>query len=137
NPLFGHLSDRGRIRWTVMLLLLAAAIIALFPHVPKGWMFAVLMAYGFFFLASYPVVEATVMESVPDSVRGRVFGLFITMGGFLGNISHWAVGAAVKKLGPNAASPQAYYPLYGVLASLVLCSLIGLPCLNAIRKREH
>jgi hypothetical protein len=76
------------------------------------------------------------MESVPDAVRGRVFGLFITMGGLLGNLSHWAVGAAVKHLGADAAVPSAYYPLYGALALLVICSLAGLPCLHAIRRRE-
>ncbi len=136
NPLFGHLSDRGRIPWAIGLLLLALTMIALFPHVPNGWMFATLMIYGFFFLANYPVVEAMVMDSVPDSVRGRVFGLFITTGGLVGNTSHWAVGAAVKHLGLNAALPGAYYPLYGALALLVVCSLLGMPCLHAIRKRE-
>ena len=137
NPLFGHLSDGGRIRWTLLLLLPVLAIIALFPHVPKNWMFVVLMAYGFFFLASYPVVEAALMESVPDAVRGRVFGLFLTTGGLLGNISHWAMGAAVQKLGANAASPRAYYPIYYWLAAMIALSFIGLPCLHAIRKREH
>jgi FSR family fosmidomycin resistance protein-like MFS transporter len=137
NPIFGHLSDRGRIRWTILLLVLALTMIALFPHVPRQWMFVTLSAYGFFFLASYPVVEAAVMESVPDAVRGRVFGLFITAGGLVGNLAHWAVGVAVKKLGPDAALPQSYYPLYAMLAGLVVLSLAGLPCLHAIRKREE
>lgn len=136
NPIFGHLSDRGRIRWTILLLLLALSMIALFPHVPRQWMFATLSAYGFFFLASYPVVEAAVMESVPDAVRGRVFGLFITAGGLVGNLAHWAVGVAVKKLGPDATLPQSYYSIYAVLAGFVVLSLAGLPCLHAIRKRE-
>ncbi len=137
NPIFGHLSDRGRIRWTILLLVLALSMIALFPHVPRQWMFVTLSAYGFFFLASYPVVEAAVMESVPDSVRGRVFGLFITAGGLVGNLAHWVVGVAVKRLGPDAALPQSYYPFYFGLAGLVVLSLAGLPCLHAIRKREH
>jgi MFS family permease len=136
NPMFGRLSDRGRIRWTVLLLVLALSMMAIFPHVSKGWMFAVLMAYGFFFLASYPVVEAAVMESVPDSVRGRVFGLFITTGGLLGSISHWVVGIAVKKLGSDITSPHGYFFLYDLLAFLILLSLAGLPCLHAIRRRE-
>ncbi len=107
SPVFGHLSDGGRVRWAVALIFLSIVMVAVFPLVPEGWMFAVLAAYGFFFMASYPVVEAALMESVPDAVRGRVFGLFITIGGLLGNISHWAVGAAVQKLGPNAALPSA------------------------------
>jgi MFS family permease len=136
NPLFGHLSDRGRIRWTISLLALAIVMIAIFPHVPKAWMFVVLMAYGFFFLASYPVVEAALMESVPDAVRGRVFGLFITFGGLIGNLAHWVMGAMVKKLGVNTGVVASYYPLYGLLAFMVLLSFAGLPCLHAIRRRE-
>lgn len=136
NPVFGRLSDRGRIRWSSSLLLLALILTALFPHVSKAWMFPVLMAYGFFFLASYPVIEAAVMESVPDSVRGRVFGIFITAGGLLGSVAHWVVGVAVKKLGVGAASPGGYYLLYNLLALLILASLVGLPCLHAIRRRE-
>lgn len=137
NPLFGRLSDHGRLRWAFYLLVLSCGAIALFPFVPKSWMFFVLMTYGFFFLASYPVVEAALMESVPDAARGRVFGMFITLGGLLGNIAHWAMGAAVQKLGPNAASPRAYYPLYGSLAFAVMFSMLGLPCLHAIRRREE
>ena len=48
------------------------------------------------------------MHAARTAVRGRVFGLFITVGGLLGNLSHWIVGAAVG-LGYGAAS---YYPSY-------------------------
>ena len=99
-------------------------------------MFVALGAYGFFFMASYPVTEAALMESVPDAVRGRVFGLFITFGGLIGNLSHWLIGAYVKNLGVRANEPTAYYAAYAVLAGAILVSLLGLPCMRAIRKRE-
>jgi MFS-type transporter involved in bile tolerance (Atg22 family) len=92
--------------------------------------------YGFFFLAGYPMTEAALMESVPDAVRGRVFGIFVMTGGVIGNLSHWIVGAKVRQLGPAAASPSAYYPLYAFLALLLVASLAGLLCINPIRKRE-
>jgi len=136
NPLFGHLSDRGRIRWTCVVLLIAVALVWVFPRVPAQWLIPTFALYGFFFMASYPMVEAALMESVPDSARGRAFGLFITLAGLIGNLSHWLVGSRVKHLGANAHSPAAYYPLYGTLAILLLVSLLGLPCLHAIRKRE-
>lgn len=137
NPLFGSFSDRGRIRWTAFVLSVAAALIAVFPHVPPGWTIPTYLVYGFFFLSNYPMVEAALMESVPDAVRGRVFGLFITVGGLLGNLSHWLVGVAVKRLGDAAQSPAGYFGLYGALAIMMVLSLGGLPCLRAIRKREH
>ncbi len=137
NPLFGHLSDRGRLRWTSLALLIAALMVALFPHLPRAGLNLAFMIYGFFFMSSYPMVEAALMESVPDSVRGRVFGFFITIGGLVGNLSHWIIGRLVDGLGAKGSSPEAYFTLYALLALLVVLSLGGLPCLHAIRKREH
>ena len=136
NPLFGGLSDRGRLRWTGTVLVLAAAMVALFPHVPRPWLLGTFMIYGFFFMASYPMVEAALMQAVPDAVRGRVFGLFITVGGLTASLSHWLVGKWVQKLGPNATNPASFYTIYGTLALLILVSLAGLPCLRALGKRE-
>lgn len=136
NPLFGHFSDRGRKRWTAGVLLIASVLIAVFPHVPKAWAIPTLLAYGFFFLASYPMVEAMLMESVPDAVRGRVFGLFITIGGLLGNLSHWIAGDAVRRLGARATTIEGYFPLYFGMAAFVVISLLGLVGLHALRKRE-
>ncbi len=137
NPIFGGLSDRRRNGWTTFVLLVAAAMVVVLPRVPSRWTIPVFVVYGFFFMSSYPMTEATVMESVPDAVRGRVFGLFITVGGLIGNLSHWTVGAEVKGLGAAAYSAKAYYPAYGLLALMLVLSLAGLPCLHAIRKREQ
>ena len=104
---------------------------------PRAWSIPAFLLYGFFFLASYPTVEAALMESVPDAVRGRVFGLFITVGGFIGNLSHWLVGEAVRRMGDAAHEPARYFTIYAVLGVMILISLAGLPCLHAIRKREH
>jgi MFS family permease len=140
NPLFGHLSDRGRKRWACLVHVIAALIIAFFPHLPGGnshLFFFVFMAYGFFFMASYPIVEAGVMLAVHDAVRGRAFGLWITIGGLLGNLSHWQVGRWVEGFGERASQPVTYYPLYGALALMLLASLAGLLCLDAVQRREH
>ena len=137
NPLFGHLSDRGRTRWTAGVMIAAAVVIAAFPHLPRGWLAAALAVYGFFFMGCYPMVEAALMESVPDAVRGRVFGLFITVGGILGNLAHWFAGRWVEHLGAAASEPARYHRFYLLLAALLLASLPGLLCLREIRKREH
>jgi MFS family permease len=136
NPLFGSLSDGGRKRWITLALVAAAVMVALFPRVPPHWMIPVLVVYGFFFMASYPMTEAALMESVPDAVRGRVFGLFIMGGGVLGNLSHWAAGVKVKQLGAAGQSVNAYLPIYTGVALLLLASLTGLLCLHAIQRRE-
>lgn len=136
NPLFGSLSDRGRKRWAALALVVAAGMIALFPHVPSRWTIPAYLVYGCFFLASYPTTEAALMESVPDVVRGRVFGLFVMATGVIGNLSHWVIGARIKQMGAAAESASAYFPLYGILGLLMLCSVTGLLCLAPIRRPE-
>lgn len=136
NPIFGRLSDRGVGRWTSLVLGVAGVIVASFPHFPVDVAGLVFAVYGFFFMASYPMVEGALMGSVPHHVRGRVFGMFITIGGILGNLAHWAMGAFVKQLGPKAARPESYYGIYLGMALLIGLSVLGLPCLKALRKRE-
>jgi len=137
NPLFGSLSDHARKRWTASVTTAAAALMALFPHLTGYRLVPCLAAYGFFFMSNYPMVEAALMQSVPDAVRGRVFGLFITVGGLISNLSHWIAGDQVKRMGNAAHVVSSYYPLYGAIAVMALLSLVGLPCLQALRKREH
>ncbi|HKQ37531.1 MAG TPA: MFS transporter [Verrucomicrobiae bacterium] len=136
NPLFGRLSDSGRKRWAAFVVTVAAIVVYAFPHLPRRFLAPALMIYGFFFMANYPIIEAALMESVPDAVRGRVFGLFITVGGFLGNFAHWVMGRWVESLGSAAKLVSNYRPMYALLAIFAIVSLLGLPCLQRIRKRE-
>lgn len=136
NPLFGGLSDRGVGRWTTFALSIAGIIVISFPHFSPRMAPFVFAVYGFFFMASYPMVEGALMGSVPHHIRGRVFGLFITIGGILGNLAHWAMGAFVKNLGPKSARVESYYSMYWLLAGFLALSLLGLPCLRALRNRE-
>ncbi|MFM2295963.1 MAG: hypothetical protein RLZZ350_2376 [Verrucomicrobiota bacterium] len=137
NPLFGRFSDGGRKRWLAALLVLSALLVAVFPHAPVRATIPLLAAYGFFFMPTFPVVEALLMQSVPDAVRGRIYGMFITVGGLVGQLAHWLAGEAVKRMGDGAQHTENYFPLYATLAALLLLTTLGLPCLNAIAKREQ
>lgn len=136
NPVFGGLSEGKRIRWICSVLAAAAVAMLVFPWSWGAPGMGLLLIYGFFFLSSYPMVEAALMQSVHDSVRGRVFGLFITIGGLCGNLAHWVVGHWVKDLGSRAYTAESYYSLYATLSLLVALSLLGLPFLHGLRKQE-
>ena len=137
NPLFGSLSDRGRKRWTTLVLVMAAVMVALFPRVPEQWTLLLVAAYGFFFLASFPMVEAVLMESVAPHARSRVMGLFITVGGTAGNFAPWANGERVKSMGAQSQHSATYIPIYNGLAILVLISLAGIFCLHRIGRQRR
>lgn len=135
NPLFGRLSDHARHRCIAALILLAGLIVAVFPRLPRPGLIPAFLLYGFFFMASYPVVEAALMDAVLAGVRGRLIGLFITVGGLLGNTAHWWAGRWVERLGPGSYRPEGFYGTYVALALLLLGSLASLPLLLLIRQR--
>jgi FSR family fosmidomycin resistance protein-like MFS transporter len=137
NPLLGHLSDRRRKRWITFVLLSGSALVIAFPHVPARSSIPCLLAFGFFFLSSFPIVEAALMQSVPDAVRGRVFGVYVMITGFVGALAPWVVGLLVKHMGDTAGVESGYFALYGIVGALGMLALAGLPGLHAIRKREH
>jgi MFS family permease len=122
--------------WLVGLVLVSAVLFALFPWLPAAGIPWAFVAYGGFFVASYPIVEAELMQCVPDAVRGRFFGLFITVGGMGGNLSHWIAGAWVDGLGARSQVVTAYRPLFGALAALMAFSLLALPALVWFRRHR-
>lgn len=77
------------------------------------------------------------MLAVHDSVRGRAFGLWITIGGLLGNLSHWIIGTIVEGFGERASQVESFYGTYAMLAAFLMLSLLGLPALQAVQRREH
>ena len=53
-----HSMLRGEMSLIGFVLLMAAGLMCLFPHVAVAWLVPVLLVYGFFFMSSYPMVEA-------------------------------------------------------------------------------
>ncbi len=137
NPLLGALSDRKRKRWITLVIGVGSTLIIIFPHLPASWTMPCLLAFGFFFLASFPITEAALMQSIPDSVRGRVFGIYVMVTGFVGSLAPWVIGTQVKNTNYAASVSPNYLILYAAVGALGLVALAGLPCLHAIRKREH
>jgi MFS family permease len=129
NPFFGQLADRRLAPGLMGVLIAAAAMTALLGFLPAGWMIPAFLVYGFFFMGSYPMTEAAVVRAIPDAIRGRAVGVFITVGGLVGNMAHWWVGGWIERLDEAAIRPDAYVPLFLVLAALILGSLAALPWL--------
>lgn len=137
NPLFGHLSDKGRKRWLAVILVCSAVLMGLFPHLPRAWMAPAFLLYGFFFLAGYPISEAALAMAAPNQARGRVIGLFLMVSGLIGNLGHWLAGVWVARLGERAQSVSAYYSAYAVVACVVLLGLLALPCLALMSRQKN
>jgi MFS transporter, FSR family, fosmidomycin resistance protein len=142
NPLLGALSDRRRSLAGTVTILCTAAFAVLIPWAPRAWMWLALCLYGFFTLATYPIIEAALMESVPDVLRGRTFGVFITVGGTISSFAHWAMGHVADLLQHRAAGTQSpllatdFAPWYALLAGLIAVSVIGVRGIRWLRTSQ-
>jgi MFS family permease len=134
NPLFGHLGDRRLGFWLTAVLLIAGVAVMLMPWIPGGAVPPLLLAYGFFFMGSYPMTEAAVVRAVPDAARGRVMGGFITVGGLIGNLGHWWAGDRIGRLGAAAERAAAYGPFFFLLGALMVAALLALPWLLQLNR---
>ena len=133
NPLFGYISDKARYKSVVTLILISSFIIVIFPHVSSRYSLIILPVYGFFFMATYPIVEAALVQTFPDNVRGRVCGVFLTVCSIIGNMAHWVSGKWFVNLGDRAGIPESYYNLYLILGILAVLSLLGLYFLRNLK----
>lgn len=138
NPLFGYLSDRGgnRPRWIAFTVTIGAATAIFIPRVIIDWTIPVFIVHGFFFMACYPMIEALMMEAVPPAVRGRVVGVYLTVSGSAGTIAHWMCGHWVESMGDSAFQTAAYQDYYVLLGVLMLLTLLGVGCLDWIRRNR-
>ena len=55
-------------------------------------LFPLAVVSGFMLLGTVPVVDAAAAEIVPPSMRGRLFGITLTLGLLIGALSPYGVG---------------------------------------------
>lgn len=136
NPLLGYLSDRGNNRpvWIALTLIIGASAAIFIPRVTIDWTIPVFIVHGFFFMACYPMIEALMMESVRPAVRGRVVGVYLTISGGAGTIAHWMCGYWVDHMGGDSSRASSYQGYYLALAGLMLLTLVGVVCLEWVRR---
>ena len=139
NPLLGAFSDKRRFLTGGVTILCMAVFGALIPWAPRSWIWLALCVYGFFTLATYPIIEAALMESVPDALRGRMFGMFITISGTISSFAHWAMGSVADSLQHRAAEAKTallatdFAPWYALLAALIAVSVVGVRGIRWLR----
>ncbi len=100
QPLGGFLSDMiGRRRVIFVTLLLGGLSVLFYPYAGGVTLFPVSLLTGFMLLGTVPVIDATAAEIMPPAVRGRMFGMMMTLGIMFGAVSPYFTGLMVDFMG--------------------------------------
>ena len=120
QPLGGFISDHvGRRRVIFVTLLLGGISVIFYPHLDGATIFPVALFAGFLLLGTVPVIDAVAAEIMPPSIRGRMFGVMMTMGIMFGAVSPYITGLIVDVLGEYTRAYQ-LLGLIGALGALVV-----------------
>lgn len=125
QPFAGTVSDRfGRRRVLAVALILSAVCVALLPHVGPFTVFPLAVLSGFMLLGTVPVVDAAAAEIVPPSLRGRLFGVTLTLGLLIGALSPYAVGLLYDATGAYSL-PYLTLGLSAVVAAALALTVLS------------
>jgi MFS family permease len=128
NPLLVLFSPRGRRLPALAAVLILLAFVT--PLVPLGahrWSVFTICAAQTLQMGSYAISDAAILERVPNPLRGRVYGLFLTIAGTMSNTSPWIMGAWTDHFGPAASRQISYLPIFATLGLLAAISSLSVP----------
>jgi MFS family permease len=127
GPLFGVLSDRkGRAQVLFPLLALSSVSIVIVPMLGPLAMPVGAIIFGFFYTATVPIFDAYVGDAVPDRLKGRAFGITMSIGIGVGALSVVATAAVADAYMKTAAGFQVTFLMLAAGTALAIIPLMKL-----------
>lgn len=128
NPTLVWLTPRGRRLPAIRFILIVGGLVAAtVPYFPAYFALPVLCAFQTCQLGSYALSDAAILERVPTTGRGRVYGLFFFVAGTMGATGPWLMGAWTDALGSRATVPGGYRLPYAALGAAMILATLAIP----------
>jgi MFS family permease len=128
NPTLVWLTpNRRRLPAMRFILILGGLIAVTVPYFPAYFALPVLCAFQTCQLGSYALSDAALLERVPTTGRGRVYGLFFFVAGTMGATGPWLMGFWTDALGSKANVPGGYVLPYAALGAAMIVATLATP----------
>ncbi len=125
GPFFGVLSDRkGRAGVLFPLLALSSLSITVVPMLGPLALPVGAVIFGFFYTATVPIFDAYVGDAVPDRLKGRAFGLTMSIGIGVGALSPIATAAVTDMYESTGAGFQVAFIMLAAGTALAMIPLM-------------
>lgn len=87
------------VRWLVSLIFVNGTLVLIYSHLPIFWLVALLFVLGGIPITGYQAGVSTVLQSVSDAFRGRIFGAQYSTRTFLVIVGQLLAGLLVGQAG--------------------------------------
>lgn len=133
NPMMVWLTHYGRrLPALRVALILSGLIAAAIPWLSADWAIPILFAFQTCQLATFALSDAALLERFPAAVRGRAYGLYLSIAGSMSAAGPWVMGAWTDALGDRANFRSGYILPFAAVGAAMFLATLAIPLVRKL-----
>jgi MFS family permease len=111
-------------------LIFSGIVAAALPWFSAVWAIPILLVFQTCQLGTFALSDAALLERFNPAVRGRAYGLYLSIAGSMSAAGPWAMGAWTDALGDRANFRSGYILPFGALGAAMLLATFAIPMIQ-------
>jgi MFS family permease len=133
NPLIVWLTHEGRrLPALRVALILSGLVVAGIPWLGAAGAIPILLAFQTCQLSTFALSDAALLERFPAAVRGRAYGLYLSVAGSMSAAGPWIMGAWTDSLGERANFRSGYILPFAALGTSMFLATFAIPMVRKL-----
>jgi hypothetical protein len=113
-------------------LILSGLVAAAVPWLSEDRAISILFVFQTCQLATFALSDAALLERFPAAVRGRAYGLYLTIAGSMSAAGPWVMGAWTDALGPRANFRSGYILPFATVGAAMFLATLAIPLVRKL-----
>ncbi len=113
-------------------LVFSGVVAAALPWFSAAWAIPILLAFQTCQLMTFALSDAALLERFHPAVRGRAYGLYLSIAGSMSAAGPWAMGAWTDALGDRADFRSGYILPFAALGAALLLATFAIPMIRKL-----